>query len=136
MVMKKIGTKKIEEDVRRENFLDYVKLHGFLSNPESIVIKADALVLPSLSEGISRAAMEALYLGIPCVLRDADGNQELVIDGVNGMVFADDLDLPDAMLRAAEISRQKRKRECLLPAGFRQRFAVNKYIELMDMSNG
>lgn len=128
-------SKKIEEDVRREDLLDYVKLHGFLSNPESIVIKADALVLPSLSEGISRAAMEALYLGIPCVLRDADGNQEVVIDGVNGMVFADDLDLPDAMLRAAEISRQKKKRECLLPASFRQRFAVNKYIELMDMSN-
>ena len=128
-------SQRIEEEVRRGDLVDFVKLHGFLSNPESIVIKADVLVLPSLSEGISRAAMEALYLGIPCVLRDADGNHELVIDGVNGAVFTHDSDLPDAMLRAAEISRLNKKRECLLPAGFRQRFAAKKYIELMGMSN-
>ncbi len=128
-------SKCIEEEVKRHNLVDFVKLHGFLSNPESIVVKADVLVLPSLSEGISRAAMEALYLGIPCVLRDADGNLELVTDGVNGAVFTDDLDLPEAMLRAAKISRLNKKRGCLLPAGFRQRFAAKKYIELIGMSN-
>jgi glycosyltransferase involved in cell wall biosynthesis len=128
-------SKRIEEEVSRVDLVDFVKLHGFLSNPESIVIKADVLVLPSLSEGISRAAMEALYLGIPCVLREADGNLELVIDGVNGAIFTHDSDLPGAMLRAAEISRLYKKRECLLPAGFRQRFAAKKYIELMGMSN-
>lgn len=125
----------IEEEVRKVDLVDFVKLHGFLSDPISIVFKADVLVLPSLSEGISRAAMEALYLGIPCVLRDADGNHELVIDGVNGAIFRDDLELPDAMLRAAGISRLNKNRECLLPAGFRQRIAVSKYIELMGMSN-
>ncbi len=128
-------SKKIEEDVRKFDLVDFVRLHGFLSDPESIVIKADALVLPSLSEGISRAAMEALYLGVPCVLRDADGNLELLIDGVNGAVFTDNQGLPDAMLRAAEISRLNRKRECLLPSAFRQQVAAKRYIELIGIND-
>ena len=125
----------MEEDVTKLGLIDYVRFHGFLSDPVSIVVKADVLVLPSLSEGISRAAMEALYLGIPCVLRDIDGNLELVIDGVNGAIFTYESDLPDAMLRAARISRLNKKRECLLPSGFRQRVAADKYIELMGINN-
>jgi glycosyltransferase involved in cell wall biosynthesis len=128
-------SKGIDEDARIANLVDFVTQHGFLSNPESILINADVFVLPSLSEGVSRAAMEALYLGIPCVLRDADGNCELLIDGVNGAVFKDDLDLSNAMLKAAEISRLNKKRECLLPAGFRQGNAQSKYIELMGINN-
>ena len=126
---------KIEEDIKKYNLLNFVKLHGFLSDPESIIVKADVLVLPSLSEGISRAAMEALYLGIPCVLRDADGNRELIIDGLNGAVFKDDLDLPDAMLRAAEISRLNQKRECLLPPNFRQEICSRKYMKLIGVNS-
>lgn len=127
--------KIIEKDAIKFNIVKFVKFHGFLRNPDSIVKKADVLVLPSLSEGISRAAMEALYLGIPCVLRDTDGNAELVIDGVNGAVFTKDFDLPDAMLRAATISRIIKKPESLLPVSFRQSVAANKYIELMRINN-
>jgi glycosyltransferase involved in cell wall biosynthesis len=127
-------SKKIELDIRKYNLTNFVRLHGFLSDPESIIINADVLVLPSLSEGISRAAMEALYLGIPCVLRDADGNSELVIDGLNGAVFTNDLDLPVAMLRAAEISRLNQKRECLLPSEFRQEICSKKYTELLRIN--
>lgn len=128
-------SESIKEEVRRVNMADFVKLHGFLSNPESVLIKADVLVLPSLSEGISRAAMEALYLGIPCVLRDADGNSELITDGVNGAIFRDDFDLPDAMLKAVAISRKNQKRKCLLPPNFRQSISANKYIKLMEIDN-
>ena len=129
-------SRAINEDARSLGLVDFVRQHGFLSNPESVVTNADVLVLPSLSEGISRAALEAMYLGIPCVLRNADGNLELVMDGINGAIFADDLDLPNAMLKAAEISRLNKKRECLLPPGFRQHFAANKYIELLGIRSG
>lgn len=128
-------SKRIEEDVKEFDLTNFVKLHGFLSDPESIIVKADVLVLPSLSEGISRAAMEALYLGIPCVLRDVDSNCELVTDGDNGAIFTNESDIPDAMLRAARISRLNKKRECLLPSAFRQRFAANKYIKLIGIKN-
>jgi glycosyltransferase involved in cell wall biosynthesis len=126
----------INEDSKTLGLVDFVRQHGFLSNPERVLINADVLVLPSLSEGISRAALEAMYLGIPCVLRNADGNLELVIDGMNGAIFTDDLDLPDAMLKAAEISRLNKERKCLLPLDFRQHFSTNKYVELMGIRNG
>jgi glycosyltransferase involved in cell wall biosynthesis len=128
-------SRRINEDARTLGLVEFVRQHGFLSNPERVLINADALVLPSLSEGISRAALEALYLGIPCVLRNADGNLELVIDGTNGTVFTDELDLPQAMLRAAKISRLNKKRECLLPLDFRQYVAVKKYMKLMSVNN-
>jgi glycosyltransferase involved in cell wall biosynthesis len=124
---------KIEQDIRQFELANLVKCHGFLSDPEAVVSKADVLVLPSISEGISRAAMEALYVGIPCVLRDADGNTELVTDGINGAVFSDESDLPDAMLRAARLSRLNKKRECLLPPDFRQHLAAKKYLELIGI---
>jgi len=127
--------KKIEDEVRKFDLIDFVKFHGFLQNPELIVIKADVLVLPSLSEGISRAAMEALYLGIPCVLRDAEGSLELLSDGVNGTVFKENRDLPDAMLRAVEISQKNKPRQCLLKSDFRQCFATKKYRYLMGINN-
>lgn len=79
--------------------------------------------------------MEALYVGIPCVLRDADGNTELVTDGINGAVFADESDLPDAMLRAARLSRLNNKRECLLPPDFRQHRAAKKYLVLIGIDD-
>lgn len=126
---------RILEEVERLELGDFVTFHGFLSAPESLVVKADALVLPSLSEGISRAAMESLYLGVPCVLRDVDGNNELVSNGINGVLFDDERELPGCMLKAAKLSRMRDHRECLLPLAFRQNYAANKYMNIMMESN-
>lgn len=126
---------RILNEVKRLELGNFVTFHGFLSAPESIVAKADALVLPSLSEGISRAAMEALYLGIPCVLRDVDGNNELISNGINGVLFVDERELPVYMLKAAKLSRMRHHRECLLPLAFRQHYAATKYMNAMKASN-
>ena len=104
--------------------------NGQIENPYPLISVADVFVLPSLSEGISRASLESLYLGIPCVLRNVDGNKELIQDGLNGKLFNDDDDLPNAMLIAAEIRRKKHKTVCLLPKKYRQQNAVNKFLQL------
>ena len=36
------------------------------------------MVLPSFSEGTSRAALESLFLGVPIILRDVDSNKDLI----------------------------------------------------------
>ena len=51
------------------------------------------MVLPSFSEGVSRSALEALFLGVPCVLRDVDGASELIHDGINGYLFNENSEL-------------------------------------------
>lgn len=48
---------------------------------------ADVFVLPSLSEGMSLAGLEAMAFGMPILCSDHSGINDLVEDGVNGFVF-------------------------------------------------
>jgi colanic acid/amylovoran biosynthesis glycosyltransferase len=47
---------------------------------------ADLFLLPSIYEGISNAALEAMATGIPVVTTDAGGMSEVVTDGENGYI--------------------------------------------------
>lgn len=60
---------------------------------------ADALVLPSLSEGIANAALEAMATARPVVVTDCGGMAEAVRDGVEGRLVPsrDPLALADAI---------------------------------------
>ena len=110
---------------------DKVRLHGQLSNPYPIIAQADAFVLPSRSEGVSRAALEALHLGVPCVLRDVDGNAELLDGPDAGTLFSHDEDLAAAMLKAAT-SGLRLSRSSLLSSAFRQATAAGRYLTLLE----
>jgi glycosyltransferase involved in cell wall biosynthesis len=66
----------------------HVFLHGRLS-PEKVrdeLQTADVFLLPSLSEGISNAALEAMACGLPVVTTNCGGMREAVTDGVEGLV--------------------------------------------------
>lgn len=124
---------RLEAEVLRGGLTEIVTLHGHLAEPHGLVAQSDVLVLPSLSEGLSRAALEALHLGIPCVLRAADGNVDLISPGVNGFLFDRDSDLPHAMLEAANWSRSRHfpGASLLLPA-HRQKTAAMQYLALLE----
>lgn len=49
--------------------------------------RADVLVLPSLSEGMSRVVMEAMACGTPCITTDTNGASEAITDGEDGFVI-------------------------------------------------
>jgi len=112
---------------------DCVTLCGQLQDPYPLIAQADVMVLPSLSEGVSRAMMEALFLGVPCVARRVDSNHELIFEGVNGQLFSNECDLPKAMLTTATESRARTNAGLsLLPNNFRQTIATQRLIELME----
>ena len=123
---------RIIEQVDCLGLTSVVNLHGHLRDPYPLLAHADALVLPSLSEGLSRAGLEAMHLGVPCVLRDVDGNAELVQNGINGALFRQDGDLAEAMLAVADFSRRTLRRKSLLPPGYRQHVAAHWYLELVE----
>jgi colanic acid/amylovoran biosynthesis glycosyltransferase len=77
-----------------------VHLHGRLSPAEvrSRLQQADAFLLPSLSEGISNAVLEAMACGLPVVTTDCGGMREAVTDGVEGLVVP--VRAPEAMAAA------------------------------------
>jgi glycosyltransferase involved in cell wall biosynthesis len=119
--------KELQHKIKKYDLKKYIKLHGFVQSPVSILAYADAMILPSLSEGIPRAALEALYVGVPCVLRNVDGNSELINDRINGALFTSNNDLVKAMLVAAKISRTRTKRKSLLPPKYKQSNIIRHY---------
>jgi len=64
-----------------------VIFHGNQANVEPFYLAADVFVLPSVSEGMSNALLEALAYGLPCVVSDIEPNRSLVESGVNGLCF-------------------------------------------------
>lgn len=122
----------VQNEVGSLGLNEVVRIHGQLVSPYALLASADAMVIPSLSEGVSRAALEALHLGVPCVLRDVDGNSGLVASGGNGSLFRQDSELANAMLQSAKISRRMSVRHSLLPPGFRQATATQRYMELVE----
>jgi len=123
---------RLEAEVSARGLGERIRLHGHVPDPHPLVARADALVLPSLSEGISRAALEALHLGVPCVLRKVDGNAELVRENGGSILFSSDSELAKAMSVAANAGRKSGRRASLLPDAFRQDTAVRKYLKLVE----
>ena len=92
---------KLFEKVKTLGISNRVKFHGHISEPYKMLQSADYLVIPSQSEGISRAVLEALFFGIPCILRNVDANYGIIIPGVNGFLFQKDEELVNVLENAA-----------------------------------
>ena len=106
-----------------------IELVGFCNNPMLYMKTSDILVHPSLSEGTPRSVMEALFLGVPCVLRNLDTNDSLVIDGINGVLFDKDHELESAIIKAIELSSNLNDSKSLLGASFSQVQCCKKILD-------
>jgi len=65
---------------------EYVHFLGERKDIPVILGASDIMVLPSLQEGFSLVILEAFSLGIPCVVTNVGGNNELVVNGETGFV--------------------------------------------------
>lgn len=133
-----IGDGPLKESISamvvKNGLQEHVQLHGQVGNPYPLIASADAFVLPSRSEGVSRAALEALHLGVPCVLRNVDGNAELLSYQMAGKLFSNDIDLSRAMIEAATCGRTRSIKSSLLPPSFRQSTAAMQYLQIFEGS--
>lgn len=59
---------------------------GWRRDVQRVVASADALILPSVSEGSPMVLVEAMALGKPCIGSDVGGVPEIIEDGVSGFV--------------------------------------------------
>lgn len=66
---------------------DDVQFTGLREDIPTILAKTDIFVLPSYSEGLSNALMEAMASGCACVATDVGGNAFLIQNGVSGLLF-------------------------------------------------
>jgi len=78
----------LEAQVGRLGLGGLVHFAGYSDTPGDFVAEADVLVLPSRSEGIPNAVLEAMAMGKPVVATAVGGVPEVIVDGTSGRLVA------------------------------------------------
>jgi glycosyltransferase involved in cell wall biosynthesis len=121
-----------EEKVKVLGLSKSVRFHGHIPEPYNILQQADYFILPSTAEGVSRASLEALFFGIPCILRNIDANAELIESGTNGYLFNTDDQFLELIKELALSNNADFKKENLIPCFFRYKNNINKLSKLIN----
>jgi glycosyltransferase involved in cell wall biosynthesis len=113
-----------------------VEFLGQVDDPFLLLGQSDIFVLPSRSEGMSNALLEAMAHGLPCIVTDVAGNNEVIRHNENGMVVQPE---DDDSLAAAIVSlamdhdlRERLGQEAFrtVQEGYSLDSAANQYIAL------
>ncbi|HLD63268.1 MAG TPA: glycosyltransferase family 4 protein [Candidatus Peribacteraceae bacterium] len=70
-----------------EQYRHHVRFTGLRDDIPDILTRTDIFVLPSYSEGLSNALLEAMASGCACIATDVGGNAFLIQNGVSGFLF-------------------------------------------------
>lgn len=90
----------LEAHVRKLGVSDRVTWKGWLDKPalREAYRGADVFLNPSLSEGMPNTVLEAMACGLPVIASRITGNEDLVSDGITGILF--DLARPSDLVAA------------------------------------
>lgn len=117
---------KLEKMVNEWGLTRTIKFLGYKKNPLPYIKKSDCLILSSLTDATPRAAMEAIFLGVPVILPDLVGLNKLVTSN-NGLIYKRG-NLEKSII---EFIINRGKFNPKLPEEFRQKNAVRRYIEVI-----
>ncbi len=86
-----IGKGRLEDELKkycREKGLESsIKFMGVVGDVLPYYGATDVFILPSSSEGVSIALLEAMSCGLPVVASNIPGNAEIIQNGKNGLLF-------------------------------------------------
>ena len=145
--LKLIGTgmqHAILEAMAHELAIDQsVEFLGQVADPFPLLLQSDVFVLPSKSEGISNALLEAMMLGLPCVVTNIAGNGDVISHKENGLLVSpnneDDLSAALVQLGTSQVLREKLGRAARLTV--EKKYALDSvanqymtlYADLLDL---
>ncbi len=98
---------KMQQYIKQNNLENYVHFVGFQSNPHVWMKYASCFVLPSRTEGLPNALVEAMYIGKPVVVtRCVPVIERMVEDGYNGYIVpVDDIKaMAEKMIEALNLN--------------------------------
>jgi glycosyltransferase involved in cell wall biosynthesis len=75
---------ELETRIRDAGLEGWVHLPGYVQQPARVLEDADLMVLPSHTEGLPNAALEALALEVPVLATNVGGTPEVIEDGLTG----------------------------------------------------
>lgn len=114
---------ELESYVREKGLENTVFLPGHALDIHEKISDASAFVLTSEYEGLPNALIEAMMLGIPCVTTDYPGAEEVMADGVTGLIVP----CRDAEALAKKLIGLARDRELGETLGEKARQEAEKY---------
>lgn len=77
---------ELEKSIAELNLTGKVTLPGNVPDVHKRMADAELFVLPSRYEGLSNALLEAMMMGIPCISTNCAGSDEIIENGVNGLL--------------------------------------------------
>ncbi len=127
---------ELEKQIASLDLTDVVFLHGSCLDVHSKIANAEMFVLSSDYEGLSNALMEAMMMGIPCISTNCAGSDEIINNGVNGLLVntGNDKKLTDAMEKLIcdkELANKISKNAKTDAAFYRRGYIMSKWEEVM-----
>jgi glycosyltransferase involved in cell wall biosynthesis len=91
---------RLEQQARTLDIAAHVDFLGHCDNVRNLVSQFDVFVLPSLSDAMPNAVLEAMAAGVPVVATRVDGVPEVIDDGISGVLVeaASSADLARALI--------------------------------------
>lgn len=126
----------LEDDTLHEmkNNPDIISV-GFQKDVRLFLAISDALVFPSYREGFPNVVMQAGAMGLPSIVTDINGSNEIIIDQENGIIIPskNDLILHESMLMISKdhAVREKLKRNArqMIADRYQQSVVLNALLE-------
>lgn len=112
----------------------FISFPGSIDNPVAALLDSDLFVLPSISEGLSIALLEALAMGVPVLSTTGGGTPEVVRDGETGRLVPP-ADAPALGAAIIELLSDRAKAAGFAEAGralVRRQFACERMVGEMS----
>jgi glycosyltransferase involved in cell wall biosynthesis len=113
----------LERRASRLGIQESVAVVGEQSDVRAYYAAADLFVLPSRTEGLSNALLEAMACGIPVIASRVGGAPDVVEDGITGLLFESD----DPLDLVARLEEMMSRRDEWRAMGLRARKRVLQY---------
>lgn len=126
--------KQIEEEVKKGNLKGYVNFVGSQANPYPYMKYANLFVHPSYVESQGLVVLEALALGVPCVVTKSKGVCEFIEDGKNGILTEQNgkslTESVEKMITNKELYQHiKQNTKC--PEKFFPKVVIGKFVKIL-----
>lgn len=79
---------RLIQQIESLGLADSVHLPGYLNDPQRLLEEIDLMVLPSHTEGLPNAALEALLMEVPVLATRVGGTPEVITDGETGRLVS------------------------------------------------
>jgi len=91
---------KLKKAVNELMLQDKVSFLGFRRDVPELLTASDVFILTSRKEGLPKAVLEAMAIGLPIIATDVRGNRDLVKSGENGyLVPVDDVETTSQVIK-------------------------------------